>query len=230
MCGQRIRRMRWLTIRSRHRVGLCLPCKEKRDALVIQWKGLPIFVAHKLWGWPGVRETIPNFVDLVSLGWEPLIRSAELYDPADPSHASFTTYATNAILKTMSRELHTYRSPIYIPSYVIDALRCRRAGKPPHQEASETVMAHAVATMGRERLTIDDDFVGGDEPQDDDPLVHRLRELMAGLPKKDRQLLRRLFWDDHSYRRIGRDCKISDVAVRNRCRKILRKLKEQLRR
>lgn len=74
----------------------------ERDALVLQWSGLPSFVANKLMRTNAFVQNL-GFDDAVAHGNIALIRAAELYDE---NIAKFNTYAITSIRRYIVQAAH----------------------------------------------------------------------------------------------------------------------------
>jgi RNA polymerase sigma factor (sigma-70 family) len=90
--------------------------REERDALVLQWKGLPLFVCRQLWHLPSVRQ-LGTVRDVTQIGFLALLRAAELYDPEQG--AKFSTYACRAIRSLVIVQART-GGLIHVPAWATD--------------------------------------------------------------------------------------------------------------
>src|SRR4051794_20459050 len=84
---------------GRRRPRPALRGTEERNALVLQHRYLPRYVAGRLAHHPAVRRLGPEEAE--SLGYLALLRAAELYDPA--RGATFCTYAYQCVARALTR-------------------------------------------------------------------------------------------------------------------------------
>lgn len=85
----------------------------ERNALVMQWEGLPHFVAVGMWRTKRVRNM--DFDDAVQAGFLGLIRAAELFD--ESKGVKFVTYACHCCRRAITKADHDVRA-IRVPEYV----------------------------------------------------------------------------------------------------------------
>jgi RNA polymerase nonessential primary-like sigma factor len=211
---------------------------EERNALVVQWLGLP--------GWTVKRMRLRRltFEEAEAAGRDGLIRAAELWDAT--RGVKFCTYAVNWIKQAIWRE-EEFATLIHVPGYAQHGQPKRPARRDtPHKKRKRLLVseaaARAMARMIRFRTGGEtwDRLVAGPyglpepatpEPDDDGPDCDTLRRLgraLVVLSDNERHVIRGRFWAGQTLKAIGQELGICRERVRQIERDALARLREML--
>lgn len=216
--------------------------KESRDRFILQNLGLVHSLAHRLKG-RGIE-----YEELYSTGCVGLIKAVEGFDPA--RGLKFSTYAVPVILgemKRLFRDGGTVKVSRSLKELSMKAVRERdrlstQLGRDPSvgelAEALGVDPAQAAEAIGASlpplSLTAGDDDGGGqiDLPVEspEELLADKLalRELLEGLPDRDRKLLLLRYFGGKTQTETAKLLDMTQVQVSRREKKLLLGLREQL--
>lgn len=216
--------------------------KESRDRFILQNLGLVHSLAHRLKG-RGIE-----YEELYSTGCVGLIKAVEGFDPA--RGLKFSTYAVPVILgemKRLFRDGGTVKVSRSLKELSMKAVRERdrlstQLGRDPSvgelAEALGVDPAQAAEAIGASlpplSLTAGDDDGGGqiDLPVEspEELLADKLalRELLEGLPDRDRKLLLLRYFGGKTQTETAKLLDMTQVQVSRREKKLLLSLREQL--
>ncbi len=185
----------------------------ERNELVEQYLPLVSHIAKVIWS-KRIASRIGQFEDLVSSGYESLIRAAELYNPIHYSHASFKTYAYRSILRAMLRAADE-AGIIRVPVATLRAVRAPNdRTKPQTEEVSRSVNA-AISIVP---LPSDYDAYTDDDASEK-VWQAEIRSLADLLPDEIREAVVRSFGlgcKQESVTKIGKDNGVTGQAIRQR--------------
>lgn len=184
-----------------------------RNETVVKYTPLLVHVAKTLWG-KRIARRIGTFDDLVSSGYESLLRAAELYDPNHVSRASEKTYYYRSILRAMLRAADE-GGIIRVPASTLRAVRAPSVKTKPQ---TEEVCRSVNAAIGIMPLPSDYDAYVDDDASEK-IWQEDISNMLDCLPKDIRESVARSFGigvPQESMAKIGKDHGVTGQAIRQR--------------
>lgn len=115
------------------------PLTEAQQALVLQYRGLACKLALQYWNRNREAHGFTEYDDVEQAAQVGLVRAARLYDPANPTKASFMTYAWFVVKDQIKKHVHAQHQ-IQIPEHLQAAIRGAKAkARPAYVEQAKKV-------------------------------------------------------------------------------------------
>ena len=187
----------------------------ERNLLIEKYLPLITHISKILWG-KKIARRLGEFEDLVSSGYESLIRAAELYNPKHCSHASFKTYAYRSILRAMLRAADE-SGIIRVPASTLRAVRAPNKKTKPQPEEVKRSVNCAISVV-----SIPDDYDSCIDGKVEERIwQEEIKEMVDCLPDEIREAVGKSFGigkRQESVVKIGDDNGVTGQTIRQRRR------------